>query len=103
MIQFKNPFQGVKVEYTRSHPMTKIVVIALIAVCTVSMIILQLTSHRLKAALAELRQEAAQLESDIADLKDKIGNQDSVEGVEDIAENELDLVDPDTVIIEPNP
>ena len=67
MIQFKNPFQGVKVEYTRSHPMTKIVVIALIAVCSVSMLILQLPSHRLKAELAALRQEAAQLESDIAE------------------------------------
>jgi len=103
MIQFKNPFQGVKVEYTRSHPLTKIVVIVLIAVCTVSLLTLGLTSRRLKDEIAELRSEAAQLESDIADLKEKIGRQDSVEGVEEIAENELDLVDPDTIVLDPNP
>lgn len=103
MAQFKNPFQGVKVEYTRSHPLTKMVVIALIAVCTVSLIALRLTSQRLKAEIAELRSEAAQLEADIADLREKIDMQGSVEGVEDIAENELDLVDPDTIVLDPNP
>lgn len=103
MIQFKNPFQGIKVEYTRSHPMTKIVVIALIAVCTVSLIALRITNHRLKTEIAELRSEAAQLEADIADLQEKINMLGSVEGVQDIAENQLDLVDPDTVIIDPNP
>ena len=103
MIQFKNPFQGVKVEYTRSHPLTKVVVIVLIIVCTLSLITLRVTSHRMKTEIDQLRSEAAQLEADIARLKQLIGNQDSVEGVEYIAENELDLVDPDTVILDPNP
>lgn len=103
MAQFKNPFQGVKVEYSRSHPLTKLVVIVLILVCTATLITLRWTSYRLKSEIEALRTEAAQLEADIADLREKIDKQDSVEGVEDIAENELDLVDPDTIVIDPNP
>ena len=103
MVQFKNPFQNIKVVYRRSKPLTKVVVIVLIIVCTLSLITLRVTSHRMKTEIDQLRSEAAQLEADIARLKQLIGNQDSVEGVEYIAENELDLVDPDTVILDPNP
>ena len=103
MAEFKIPFRDSKVTYTRSHPLTKVVVIALIIVCTVSLIALRVTSRRMQAEIAQLRNEAAQLEADIALLEELVGNQDSVEGVEYIAENELGLVDPDTVILDPNP
>ena len=103
MIQFKNPFRGIKVEYTRSHPLTKVVVIALILVCMAAMITLGWSGSRLKAQIEEMRNEAAQLEADNNELSEKIDKQDSVEGVEDIAGNELDLVDPDTIVIDPNP
>lgn len=103
MVQFKNPFQGVKVEYTRSHPATKIVVIVLILVCMAALITLRLTTNQLKREIADLRSEAAQLEADIADLNEKLEQKDSVAGVENIAQDELGMVDPDTIVIDPNP
>ena len=103
MVQFKYPFHGVKVEYTRSHPATKIVVIVLILVCMAALITLRLTTNQLKREIADLRSEAAQLEADIADLNEKLEQKDSVAGVENIAQDELGMVDPDTIVIDPNP
>ena len=103
MAEFKIPFRDIKVTYTRSHPLTKVVVIVLILVCTAALITLMWSGSRLKNEIADLRSEAANLEAENAELKDKIDDLDSVEGVENIAEDELDLVDPDTIVIEPNP
>ena len=103
MAQFKIPFRDIKVEYTRSHPLTKVVVIALILVCTAALITLMWSGSQLREEIADMRNEAAQLEAENAELEDKIDHLDSVEGVENIAEDELDLVDPDTIVIDPNP
>ena len=103
MAQFKIPFRDIKVEYTRSHPLTKVVVIALILVCTAALITLMWSGSQLREEIADMRNEAAQLEAENAVLEDKIDHLDSVEGVENIAEDELDLVDPDTIVIDPNP
>jgi cell division protein FtsL len=101
--KFKNPFHGITVEYTRSHPATKLVLIALILVCTAALITLRLTSVQLKREIQELRTEAAELEAQITDLNKKLEQLDSVEGVENIAEDELGLLDPDTIVLDPNP
>ena len=103
MAEFKNPFRGVTVKYTRSHPLTKVVVIALILVCMAALITLRWSGNLLKNELRDLRDEAFQLEAENAELNEKLDNLDSVEGVEDIAGEDLDLVDPDTVVIDPNP
>lgn len=103
MAEFKIPFRDIKVTYTRSHPLTKVVVIALILVCTAALITLMWSGSRLENEIADLRGEAANLEAENAELKDKIDDLDSVEGVENIAEDELELVDPDTIVIDPNP
>lgn len=103
MVKIKNPFHGVKVEYTRSHPLTKVVVIALILVSMAAMIALTWSGNQLRREIEALRSEAAQLEAENADLREQLEKQDSVEGVEHIAENELGLVDPDTIVIDPNP
>ena len=103
MAERKNPFRDIKVEYTRSHPLTKVVVIALILVCTAALITLMWSGSQLREEIADMRNEAAQLEAENAELEDKIDHLDSVEGVENIAEDELDLVDPDTIVIDPNP
>ena len=101
MVKIKNPFHGVKVEYTRSHPATKIVVIVLILVCTAALITLSWSGNQLRREIAELRSEAAQLEAENAELKEKIDNLGSVDGVANIAEDELEMVDPNTIIIDP--
>ena len=103
MVQIKNPFQGIKVDYTRSHPATKLVLIALILVCMAALITLRFTSVQLRREIQELRTEAAELEAQITDLNEKLEQMDSVEGVENIAEDELGLVDPNTIVMDPNP
>ncbi len=103
MIELKNPFAGIKVEYTRSHPLTKVVVIALILLSMAALITLSWSNAQLRREIQEMRNEAAQLEAENAQLEDKLDKLDSVEGVADIAREELDLVDPDTIVIDPNP
>jgi cell division protein FtsB len=103
MAKFNLPFRDIKVEYTRSHPLTKVVVIALILVCMAALITLSWSGSQLKREIAQLRQEAAELAAENAELKEKIDNLDSLEGDEDIAQSELEMVDPDTIIIDPNP
>lgn len=103
MTKLNLPFRDIKVEYTRSHPLTKVVVIALILVCTAALITLAWSGTQLRNEISDLRNEAANLEAENAELAEKIDNLDSVEGVENIAEDELDMVDPDTIVIDPNP
>ena len=103
MAKLKNPFRDLKVEYSRSHPLTKVVVIALIVLSMAALITLRVSSIRLHREIEQMRQEAAQLEAENQLLKEKLEELGSVEGVEHIAEEELDLVDPDTIVIVPNP
>ncbi len=103
MSAIKNPFRGVKVEYTSSHPLTKVVVIALILVCMAALITLRWSGKQLKNEIADLRSEAAQLESDNAELGQLVDDPDSVEGLAQVAEEDLEYVDPDTIVIDPNP
>ena len=97
------PFRDVKVEYARSHPLTKVVVIALILVCMAALITLSWSGNQLRREIAQLREEAAHLAAENAELKEKIEDLGSVDGVENIAEEELGMVDPDTIVIDPNP
>ena len=103
MAKLNLPFRDIKVEYTRSHPLTKVVVIALILVCTAALITLAWSGAQLRNEISDLRNEAANLEAENAELAEKIDNLDSVEGVENIAEDELEMVDPDTIVIDPKP
>ena len=103
MAEIKNPFRDLKVEYSRSHPLTKVVVIALIVLSMAAMITLAWSQADMRRQIEEMRREVAQLESENNDLREKIDKLDSVEGVENIAQEELDLVDPDTIVIDPNP
>ena len=97
------PFRDVKVEYARCHPLTKVVVIALILVCMAALITLAWSGNQLRREIAQLREEAAHLAAENAELKEKIEDLGSVEGVENIAEDELEMVDPDAIVIDPNP
>jgi cell division protein FtsL len=103
MANIKLPFRDIQVEYTRTHPLTKVVVIGLIVVCTAALITLGWSGYRLRQEIAQLREEAAHLAAENAELKEKIEDLGSVEGVENIAEDELEMVDPDTIVIDPNP
>ena len=103
MAKITLPLRDIKVEYARSHPLTKVVVVALILVCMAALITLSVTGSQLKREIAQLREEAAVLAAENAELKEKIESLGSVEGIEHIAREELDMVDPDTIVIDPKP
>ena len=103
MAKFNLPFRDIKVEYSRSHPLTKVVVITLILVSTAALITLSWSGNQLRREIAQLREEAAILTAENAELKEKINKLGTLDGVEDIAEDELEMVDPDTIVIDPNP
>jgi cell division protein FtsL len=103
MAKFNLPFRDIKVEYSRSHPLTKVVVITLILVSTAALITLSWSGNQLRREIAQLREEAAILTAENAELKEKIDKLGTLEGVEDIAEDKLEMVDPDTIVIDPNP
>ena len=103
MAKLKIPFRDIKVEYTRSHPLTKVVVIALILVCMAALITLRWSINQMTNEISVLRSQAALLEAENAELIEKLNKLNSVEGVDNIAEDELDMVDPDTIVIDPNP
>ena len=103
MAKFKNPLKGVKVTYTRTHPLTRVVLIAFLTLSIITLLTLRFLSWQRTSQIEDMRQEAAALEAENDDLQEKIDGKDSVEGLEQIAGDELDLVDPDTIVIDPNP
>ncbi len=100
MVQFKNPFQNIKVVYRRSKPLTKVVVIAAIVLSMAALITLRWTLNDIQKQTQDMKAEAARLEQENAELEDKIDQLGSVQSAMDIAQEELGLVDPDTVVIE---
>lgn len=100
MVQFKNPFQNIKVVYRRSKPLTKVVVIAAIVLSMAALITLRWTLNDIQQQTQDMKAEAARLEQENAELEDKIDQLGSVQSAMDIAQEELGLVDPDTVVIE---
>ena len=100
MVQFKIPFQNIKVVYRRSKPLTKVVVIAAIVLSMAALITLRWTLNDIQKQTQDMKAEAARLEQENAELEDKIDQLGSVQSAMDIAQEELGLVDPDTVVIE---
>ena len=103
MKKFLAQLRGIKIEFTRPHPVTKTAVGALLVLSIAALLALALTGENLRAEIREMAQEAQRLEAENADLKEKTDDPDSVDAMEAVAEDELDMVDPDTIIIEPKP
>ena len=101
MAEKKNPFRNVQVKFRRSRPLTKIIVIVTIALCTIALITLRWVQSDIEAQTQEMREEASQLIEENADLQEKIDNIGSVDSVKDVAKSELDMVDPNTTFFEP--
>ena len=101
MAENKNPLRNVQVKFRRSRPLTKIIVIVTIALCTIALITLRWVQSDIEAQTQEMREEASQLIEENADLQEKIDNIGSVDSVKDVAKSELDMVDPNTTFFEP--
>jgi cell division protein FtsB len=83
------------------HPgrtVTKLVLLGVIALSTVSLISLYRHIHHKESANQALREQAIQLELENQKLTQYSENKHTDEGIRQVAQNEQGLVDPDTVI-----
>lgn len=101
MAGMKNPFSGIKVAYRRSKPLTKIVVIAAIALSITALLTLRSAILSTREKTEALRGQAVALEQENDRLKRYIEELGTIQGIIRIAQEKLGLVEPDSVIIQP--
>lgn len=95
-----NPLSKFKLVYKPGKSLTKIALLAVIVLSTVTLIALHAAIDRSEAKEDAMRGEAAALEQQNKELADRI---EAGPDVEQIAGEELGLVDPDNVIFDINP
>lgn len=97
----KNPFLNIRVVIQRSAPGLKIAIIALLVVCTITLVALSISLGIAKANTESLRQEAVGLEQENASLSEDISEFGTLKSIKELAAKLLGLVDPDTVFFSP--
>ena len=97
----KNPFRRIRVVFQRSSTTLKILLLAALVVCTVTLLTLRFALLNEKDKAEELRQQAVALEQENQKLTRRNALLGTVQSVQELANELLDLVDPDTVIFEP--
>ena len=101
MAERNNFFSRIQLTFRRSNNVTKIVVIAAIALSMFTLIALRLTINAVENRTEELRRKAAAMEIANEELQDKIDSAGSIDSVVEIAEEELGLVQPGSVVLQP--
>ena len=97
----KNPFRNVRLVYQPSSPKLKILIIVMLAVCTITLLTITIgitVSKRNTAAMAE---RGAALEQENAAISEDLSQTGSIQWIKDLARRFLGLFDPDTTIISP--
>ncbi len=89
-----------KIVFYRGKPLTKVVLIAMITLCTVAMVAIRINIDKEQARLEASKAAAIAQEQENHDLKDKTDRLGSQEGILEIAGEELGLYDPDTIIVD---
>ena len=101
MAEIKNPLRNVQVKFRRSKPITKIAVIAAIALSTVALLTLRIVQTGIEEETREMQEQIGQLLEENEELERKKQDVGSVQSYMEIAEEELGYVDPDTTFYEP--
>ncbi len=96
-----NPLRHIKLVYTRTPRLTKMVVLLTVVLSTVTLLAMRGQLLKAQADIDATRQQVQQLEQDKQDLQDRIDALGTPDSVDQIAKEELDLVDPDSVIFQP--
>lgn len=89
-----------KVVFRPGRPLTKVVLLITIVLCTVALLVIHSSVSAEKERLAKSRATAIAREQEKEAVQEKIDKPGSVEGYVEIAGDELGLYDPDTVIVE---
>ena len=93
-------FISIRLVFGKSSPLLKTVVAAAIALSTVVLVTLRLSTWEAEEQLQKLQQRAAILEMENAQLQQQVDELGTVESIRTIAARELGLVEPGTIIIE---
>lgn len=96
----KNPFSRIRLVYRRTSLPVKALVLAMLVLCTVTLMTLRFALMDTKKELQDLRVDAQVLEQENARLQRSIDQLGTVQSVTELAEQLLGLVDPNTVIFE---
>lgn len=97
----KNPFQNIKLVFRRSRTLTKLVVLAVVVLSTVTLLALGSAIVKERNRMALSREEAIALEQDNARYRRYIEEQGTLPGILRIALEKLGLVEPDNLVIQP--
>ena len=97
----KNPLQNIKVVFRRSRNLTKLVVLVVVILSTVTLLVLGSAIVRERSRAENSREEAIALEQDNDRWQRYIEELGTVKGLLRIAREKLGLVDPDSLVIQP--
>ena len=89
-----------KVVFRRGRPLTKVVLIGTIAICTVALIAIGIAIGGERDRLNDGKAAAATQQQENQDLHNKIDQLGSQQSIIDIAGDELGLHDPNKVIVD---
>ena len=97
----KNILSRIRLRYRPSSPILKWVVLAMVVLCTVTLIVLGAAIHKSQQEYKQQLQQLELLKQENQKLVHYITELGSVQSVVRIAREELGLEDPDAVIFEP--
>ncbi len=92
--------QKIKVVFRKGKPLTKVVLLVMIVLCTVVLLVIHSSVSEEKARIARTRNEIITQQQNKNSFQNKIDKLGSAEGYVDIAGEELGLYHPDTVIVD---
>ncbi len=95
----KNP--NIKVVFRRSRTLTKLVVLAVVVLSTVTLLALGAAIIKQRNLAEDYRGQAIALEQEKGRLQQYIEELGTIQGILRIAREKLGLVDPDSLVIQP--
>ena len=95
----KNP--NIKVVFRRSRTLTKLVVLAVVVLSTVTLLALGAAIIKQRNLAEDYRRQAIALEQEKGRLQQYIEELGTIQGILRIAREKLGLVDPDSLVIQP--
>ena len=101
MAKQKSPFGRIRLVYQRSSTALKCVVLATLVACSIALVGLSVSLHKIKQKTEDLRNQAIELQEENRQLQQSVDLADTVEGVKQIAQDELGLVDPEAEFFYP--
>lgn len=97
----KSILSRIRLVYRPSSPILKWVVLAMVVLCTVTLVVLGVAIHKGQQRTQQQLQQLELLQQENRKLAQRIAELGSVQSVVRIAREELGLEDPDAIIFDP--